>query len=159
MIRPIRGDDEDGVTRLHRSLSPETVYARYFYTFQLSERISHERLGRICHPAPGDETVLVVEKVAPPASDCQIIGVGRLSVSPGSDTGEVAFVVDDICQGQGIGSELLRRLLQIARGKKLRRLRARILPANLMMRRVCSNAGMRLTGALLEAEMAAEIDL
>jgi acetyltransferase len=159
VFRPIGGDDEDAMVGFHRCLSSETVYARYFNVLKLSERITHERMNRICHPALHDETVLVVEIATPFLPARQIIGVGRLSAPPGAPTGEVAFVVGDSYQRQGIGSELLRRILEVARERRLRRVRAHVLNTNVGMRRACVRAGMRLVGDLNDSEMKLEIEL
>jgi acetyltransferase len=75
------------MSRFHRSLSPETVYTRYFNVLKLSERISHDRLDRVCHPAPSDETVLVVEIAETFDLGREIIGVGRLSFLHEMQTG------------------------------------------------------------------------
>ena len=159
LIRPIRGDDEELMACFHRTLSPESVYTRYFNVLKLSERIAHKRLDRVCHPPTREESVLVVERVVPGSSECEIIGVGRLSAPPDTSTGEVAIIVSDAYQRQGIGSRLLRRLRDIAEEKQLSRLRADILSTNAVMLRVCSNAGMHLVGRTDAAEMRAEIDI
>jgi acetyltransferase len=158
-VRPISGEDEEGMARFHRSLSPETVYTRYFNVSKPSVRTAHARLDRVCHPAPSDETVLLVETAFPQASGRQIIGVGRLSVVPGTESAEVAFVVADSFQRQGIGSELLRRLVEVAGRRALRHLRAHLLPGNVAMRELCLRAGMRLAGGHAEREITADMDL
>ncbi len=43
---------------------------------------------------------------------------------------ELGVVVADRCQGAGLGTELVRRLLQIARAEKIRRVEAHILSEN-----------------------------
>ncbi len=159
VIRPICGDDESKMAEFHRTLSPETVFTRYFNVLKLSQRVAHERLNRICHPASPDETVLVVEATEPFPRGCEIVAVARLSVPPGGHTGEVAFVVSDLYQRQGIGTELLRRLLKIAQANNLSLVRAHILRTNIAMQRVCLNLSMHLVDGLTDGEMAAEIDL
>ncbi len=47
---------------------------------------------------------------------------------------EIAVVVSDFKQGKGLGTELLRRLIDVARAEKLERVVANILPENLAMR-------------------------
>jgi len=147
------------MSRFHRSLSPESVYTRYFNVLKLSERIAHDRLDRICHPSPHDETVLIAEIGEPSASSREITGVGRLSVLPGFQTGEIAVVVSDAYQRQGIGTELMCRLFSVARERKLSRLCAHILPINISMQRICLNAGMQFIGSPTDGEVTAEIDL
>jgi acetyltransferase len=51
------------------------------------------------------------------------------------------MLVSDEYQGQGIGKELLRRLIQIARDEKVKHLRATLSPDNASMRKVCEKLG------------------
>jgi len=60
----------------------------------------------------------------------EILGVGRLIKEPGTHDGEVAVIISDAWQNRGLGSELVSRLLQVARDEKLHRLKADILPEN-----------------------------
>src|SRR6516165_2490295 len=48
------------------------------------------------------------------------------------------------CQGKGLGTELLRRLLQVAREEKLSRVTGYVLPENMEMARVCEKLGFKL---------------
>jgi acetyltransferase len=48
LIRPIRPEDEPLMIKFHETLSERTVYFRYFYPMQLSQRIAHERLTHMC---------------------------------------------------------------------------------------------------------------
>ena len=47
------------------------------------------------------------------------------------------------CQNQGLGMELFRRVIQIARDEKLTRVDAEILPDNLAMKKIARNLGFR----------------
>ena len=69
-----------------------------------------------------------------------IIGGGRyVIVRPGQ--AELAFVVIDAYQGQGIGTILMRHLASLARQAGLRELVAEVLPENSAMRRIFSKFG------------------
>jgi RimJ/RimL family protein N-acetyltransferase len=70
----------------------------------------------------------------------KIIGGGRYIVSEPSEA-EVAFVVIDAYQGQGIGTLLTRHLAVIARAAGLRELTADVLPENAPMQKVLRNFG------------------
>jgi acetyltransferase len=106
----------------------------------LSERVAHERLARICFVDYDREMVLVVEH-KPSGAMPQIIAVGRLTKLHGGDTAEFALVVSDGYQGQGLGTELLRRLAQIARTEGINRIIGYILPENSAMQGVCQKLG------------------
>jgi GNAT superfamily N-acetyltransferase len=71
-----------------------------------------------------------------------IVGGGRYIVSePGQ--GEVAFVVIDAYQGQGIGAMLTRHLANLALAAGLNELAADLLPENAAMRTVLGKYGFR----------------
>ena len=61
----------------------------------------------------------------------------------GSNDAEFAAVVSDAYHGQGLGTELLRRLIAIARDERLDRVVADVLPDNTEMQRVFKKLGFR----------------
>ena len=72
-----------------------------------------------------------------------IVGGGRyIVVQPGK--AEVAFVVVDQYQGQGIGAALMRHLAMIARDAGFKELIAEVLADNISMLKVFRKSGLRL---------------
>jgi acetyltransferase len=140
LIRPIRPEDEPKIAELHRKLSERSVRLRYFQALELDQRTAHERLVRVCVNDYDRELALFVEQRAG-QPDSQILAVGRLSRIPGLRTAEFALVVDDEWQRRGLGIELLRRLVQIAKAEKLTSITADILPDNLAMQHICKQLG------------------
>jgi ribosomal protein S18 acetylase RimI-like enzyme len=69
-----------------------------------------------------------------------IVGGGRY-VLVGDGEAELAFLVIDAYQGQGIGRLLMKHLLAIAREKGLRALTAEVLPENAAMLRLFKDSG------------------
>ena len=61
-IRPIRSEDEPPMVQFHETLSERSVYLRYFHMIKLSQRVSHERLTRICFNDYDREIALVAER-------------------------------------------------------------------------------------------------
>jgi acetyltransferase len=147
VIRPIRPEDEPLIVEFHKRLSEQSVYLRYFYPMALDMRIAHERLTRICFIDYDREMVLVAEW-ADPADKRAIIGVGNLIKIHGTNDGEFAAVVADAYQGQGLGTELLRRLIAIGRDERLERVVADVLPENRDMQRVFQKLGFRFKHSL-----------
>ena len=78
---------------------------------------------------------------------------------PGTTEGEVALVVVDTHQGQGLGTELLRRLVQIGRDEGLSRIVAVIAPENREMQAVSSRVGFSVHYDATEQLMKAELRL
>jgi acetyltransferase len=157
-IRPVRPEDEPLFVRFHHTLSEESVYLRYFHPAKLSRRVAHERLARICFIDYDREMALVAELVEPGTLERAIVGVGRLIKLHHSDTAEFAVIVSDAFQRKGIGTELLRRLTQIACDEKLRRLTLQILPENRAMQRSCEKVGAT-TFTRIGSVLQADIDL
>lgn len=142
LIRPIRPEDEPAMVRFHETLSDSTVYLRYFHMENLSTRVAHDRLVRKCFIDYDREMALVATKPAN-GSAGEIIGVGRLTKQTGTDEAEVAVLVSDLYQKHGVGTELLRRLIDIARDEKLRTIEANILPENSGMNALARHFGFR----------------
>jgi acetyltransferase len=71
------------------------------------------------------------------------MAVGRLTRTPGTGEAEVAVLVADPFQHCGLGSELLRRLIQVGRDEKLERITATMLPENMAMRALLARAGFK----------------
>jgi acetyltransferase len=140
LIRSIRSGDTAALARFHATLSEETVRSRYFHYVGLHARIAAARLARICRPDTEVEAVLVAIVFPDDAQREQIVGVGRLEEMI-NRSGEVAFVVSDAWQKQGIGGALMSQLLLLARRKGLINLHAYILPDNVPMQRLCAHAG------------------
>jgi acetyltransferase len=145
LIRPIRPEDEPLLVAFHRTLSEESVYHRYFSQLKLDQRIAHERLTRICFNDYDREIALVVEHQNAKTKETEILGVGRLSKERGLNTAEFAMLVSDAWQKQGLGTELLKRLVQVARDEKLGALTADILADNVAMQVVSKKAGFKVT--------------
>jgi len=158
-IRPIRPEDEPLLIRLHQALSERTVYLRYFQPLKLSQRTAHERLTRICFIDYDREMVLVVEKKKATRHP-EAIAIGRLSKLRGSDNeAELAVLVDDRYQGRGLGTELYRRLIAVARGEKVKRLVCTILAENREMRAICKGLGFRMESDLEDGTVRAELEV
>jgi acetyltransferase len=142
-IRPIRPEDEPTMIHFHEKLSERSVYLRYFQPLKLSQRVAHERLTRICFIDYDREMALVVEKKLE-NGEMDIIAVGRLSKLHGKNEGEIAALVRDEYQGKGIGSELYRRLVAIAKDEKLKEVNSSMLGENREMRAVCTKLGFKI---------------
>ena len=144
-IRPIRPEDEELLVQFHQTLSDQSVYFRYFHMIGLKQRTAHERLSHICHIDYQNEMVLVAEYAALPTGPAGIIGVGRLNKIAGTTEAEFAILISDAYQGLGLGSELLRRLIEFGRSEKVTAIFGDIHPENKIMQIVCRKMGFELT--------------
>lgn len=158
-IRPIRPEDEPLLVKFHQTLSERSVYYRYFGMLQYEQRIAHERLSRICFIDYDCEMALAVERRDPETRQPVILGVGRLSKLHGLSEAEFAITISDQWQNHGIGTQLLKMLVQVGRDEGLQRITATILPDNYDMQRVARKAGFTVRTVMEESECRAELVL
>ncbi|MCC7156448.1 MAG: bifunctional acetate--CoA ligase family protein/GNAT family N-acetyltransferase [Bryobacterales bacterium] len=157
-IRPIAPEDEPDMVKFHESLSERTVYQRYLQTLRLSQRVAHERLTRICFIDYARQMALVATAVNPDSGEEEIIGVGRLQGLREPES-EFAIVLSDRAQGQGLGVELLSRLVAVAKAEGVRVITADILGENIAMQKVCQKLGFKLARELGDPVAQARLEL
>jgi len=141
VIRPISAEDEMLMRGFHTSLSDKTVYMRYLSPMMLSMRITHERLARMTHNDYDREIALVVEGNNEEGEKA-IFGVARLSKLRGTDEeARFTMLISDAYQSQGLGKELLTRIIKIGRDEKIKRIIALMSPENEAMKKLCRRVG------------------
>jgi acetyltransferase len=140
-LRPIRPEDEMAIARFHGTLSEQSVYFRYFSQLKLPQRVAHERLMRICFNDYDREIALVADHRDRKLGQHEILGVGRLTKVNRTNDGEFALLISDEWQQLGLGTHLLKSLINIGRQEKLDHLVGYILPENHYMQKVCAKLG------------------
>jgi acetyltransferase len=157
-IRPIRAEDEPLMIKFHERLSDRSVYLRFFQGVALHQRTTHDRLTRICFIDYDREIALVAERRDPQTQERQIIALGNLTRMHRGNDAEVAVITSDDYHGRGLGSEMLRRLLRVARDERFERIVATTLPENqqmcAMLKRLGFQVSINLDDNLVEAELA-----
>jgi RimJ/RimL family protein N-acetyltransferase len=137
-IRALRPEDRDALRAAVDRTSSQSLYRRFFGAkrhFSEKEVAFFVNVDFVGHVA----LVAVVEEGGHPV----IAAGGRYVVQqPGS--AEVAFVVTDRYQGQGVGAALLRHLAAIARDAGLREFTAEVLPENIPMLKVFEKSGLKM---------------
>ena len=142
-IRPILPEDEPFLAKFHATLSDRTVFMRYLQPIMFTDRVLHERLARICHCDYDREIALVAED-KDANGEQRILGVGRLSKVHGADEARLRVLVGDPFQGMGIGSQLVRKVIEVAKGENLHLLDAVITPDNMVMQHLFQKLGFSL---------------
>jgi acetyltransferase len=126
MIRPISPEDESDLQQFVRDLSPATRHARFMVAMR---ELPDYMLDRFIHPAPGREAVLVATS---PASG--IVGLAQYVADETGEGCEVALVVTDAWQRQGLGTELLGEVASVASKNSIAYFHADVLADNYAMR-------------------------
>src|ERR1700722_3985310 len=102
---------------------------------------------------------LVVELKDDVTGKHRILGDGRIIKLHTKNEAELAILVPYECQKQGLGIELLRRTVQIARDEQLSSVSAEILRDNLTAQRVFKKVGFRLRALRDSSSVSARLDL
>ncbi len=158
-IRLIRPEDEPLMVKFHEALSERSVYLRYFHITKLSQRVAHDRLTRICFLDYDREIALLAERVVPDSGEHEVLAIGRMTKLRDSNSAEIAFLVRDQFQRRGLGSELLRRLVKIARDERLESIVAYVLEENTEMQSLFRKLGFRISPTGDPANLFATLDL
>lgn len=136
-IRALRREDEADMLAAIGKTSAQSLQRRFFVMkrhFSDKERAFFMDVDFKTH-------VALVALAAQDGGDV-IVGGGRYVVfEPGR--AELAFVVIDAWQGRGVGSILMRSLVEIARTARLQELTAEVLPENAAMLKVFEKFGFR----------------
>jgi N-acetylglutamate synthase-like GNAT family acetyltransferase len=118
--------------RFHGQLSPRAITLRYFYP-HLELRV--EEVAHLTEVDGENRVALVVERMG------DLIAVGRYDRLDDPELAEVAFVVVDGYQHQGIATMLLQRLAARARQVGITHLVAEVMGENKAMLSVFHEAG------------------
>ena len=108
-VRPVKPEDAPLFTTLFETLSPTTIYYRFFGTLK---ELNSEMLARFTQIDYDREIALVA--IGEDSETENMLGVARIIGDPDGQTGEFAVLVGDAWQGKGIGSNLLEKCLSIA---------------------------------------------
>ena len=125
MIRPIRPEDAASESAFVNSLSQRARYLRFMYTLK---EITPEMLLRFTQIDYEREMALVA-LVGVGGRETQI-AVARYAGYENRNGCEFAIVVADAWQGKGIATEMLERLIEIARDRRLELMEGLVLKEN-----------------------------
>jgi acyl-CoA synthetase (NDP forming)/GNAT superfamily N-acetyltransferase len=125
-VRPVREEDKEALTSLYARTSPRTRYLRFF-----SAGISIDR--EVERLMPGDDHVALIAEY-----DGLVVGVASYEILNG-DQAELALLVDEDWQGDGIGSLLIEHLSASARRAGISELIGDVLATNVNMLRTSAS--------------------
>ena len=136
LLRPVRIADEPLLKEFFHSLSDQSIYRRFI---SVRTDMPHERLQEFVVIDYTKETVIlaVIEHEEQPI----VIGVGQYGIDESTHTAEVALVVRDDHQNQGVGTELLSYLTYLAKRKGLLGFSAEVLVDNQAMLHLFEQGG------------------
>ncbi|VFU11114.1 GNAT family N-acetyltransferase [Methylocella tundrae] len=137
-VRAVRPDDGPKIHKAFKGLSPDTVYSRFFGH---KSDVSDAELSHITG-VDFDRDVALLVTTGKGEDEMVIGGASYFAIDPAHplNSADLAFTVEEEYQGLGLASDLLRRLIEIARQKGVARLEADVLADNQPMLAVFRHA-------------------
>ncbi len=140
VVRPIRPEDARIEQEFVQNLSSESKYFRFMQTM---EELTPALLARFTQIDYDREMALVVvANEGQPGA--HLLGVARYITNPDRRSCEFALTVADGMQRQGIGRELMRRLMGLARARNIDVMEGEVLSNNTKMLALCTRLGFRI---------------
>lgn len=134
-LRAVRQADHDGLRAFIDGLSRESRY----YRFMTGGRVADEVVKGFVGHRPGQDVALLLTAAAPDGAEA-IVANAEYVVNA-DNVAELAVVVADDWQGQGLGRRLIQRLQQIARASRLQGMRGDVLSENRRMLAIMRDCG------------------
>ncbi|MFO1059171.1 MAG: bifunctional acetate--CoA ligase family protein/GNAT family N-acetyltransferase [Dongiaceae bacterium] len=140
LLRPIRPEDEPALRDLVAAMSPHAVRMRFFAPLK---ELSHGMAARLTQIDYEREMALVLADPGP-AGTAALHGVVRLMADPDGESAEYAIALRDALTGHGIGTMLMRRIIDYARGRGIGEIHGDVLAENRPMLEVARALGFHL---------------
>ena len=137
-IRPIRPEDAELVQQFVRELSEES---RYFRFMNSMHELTETMLVRFTQIDYSKEVAIIA--LTEPESALEL-GIARFTTNPDGESCEFAIVLADKMTGKGLGTKLMRSLIEIAKSKKLKRIEGEVLNSNHNMLKLMQGLGFKL---------------
>ncbi len=133
-IREAGAGDFDAVRDMHRAMSPDNTYLRFF---SMSKAAADMEARRICREPAADHVALLAWLAG------ELIGVASYEGGSRPAAPEIAFAVAEHAHHRGVATLLLEHLVSAARSRGVRTFTAEVLAENAAMLRVFADAGLR----------------
>jgi acetyltransferase len=127
-IRPIRPEDAPLMTELFDSLTARSIYQRFLSPMK---RLSSSMLARFTQIDYDREIALVAFHEERPRE--QMMGISRIIIEHDLKNAEFSVLVGDAWQGKGVGAELLKHSLNIAKERGIDSIWGLVLTENTQM--------------------------
>jgi len=143
LLRPIKKEDTELWLTFVNGLSPHTKYLRFHGT---TPKMGLEEAIRFCTVDYTNTFAFVAEVVKKQRKD--IVAIGRYYRLPNNQSAEVAFVIEDVYHGKGIGTKLMEWLANVAHDNGITSFEADVLAENEQMLTVFRDYGFHVTSDL-----------
>jgi acetyltransferase len=125
-LRPILPEDEPPLRAMVQRMPPEDRRLRFF---QPLKELSHTMAARLTQLDYDREMALIVTGPGV-AGKADIFGVVRMNADPDMEKAEYAIALDRAMTGLGLGPMLMRRIIDHAKGRGIKKLYGEVLREN-----------------------------
>jgi acetyltransferase len=139
LIRPIRPEDAPLMTELFDSLTARSIYQRFLSPMK---RLPSSMLARFTQIDYDREIALVAFREEKPRE--QMMGISRVIIEHNLKNAEFSVLVGDAWQGKGVGAELLKNSLRIARERGIESIWGLVLTENIQMLALARKLGFKM---------------
>jgi acetyltransferase len=154
-IRPIKPEDAPLLVELFDTLSPTSIYYRFFGPLKA---LPHSMLVRFTQVDYDREIDMVaLEKIN--GDKERMIATARVMSDPDGKSAEFAILVGDPWHGKGVGAKLLERCLAIAKERGIETVWGIVLHENTGMRALARKLGFKISRSDEPSELELTIDL
>ena len=136
LIRSIKPEDTLLLQKFWEVLSPKTLYYRFSSS---SKKLTLDLLHWLTEIDYHREIALVA--IEPIGKEKRILGTARLTGSIGDNLAEIAVLVGDPWQGNGVGAKLLSQMILIALEKNIKSIWGLVLRENWTMLKLVRSLG------------------
>ncbi len=152
-VRPINPMDAPQMKNLFYALSQQSVYFRFM---QYLNKMPQKQIQDFVYIDHRNEVSLVA--TLPEAYGEDIIAVGGYYLDPKTNRAEVAFLVEDAWQNKGLGSFLLKHLIEIAKRNGIAGFYGEALQNNQAMQAVLRKSGHKMQSRIADGIFEFQID-
>ncbi|MBF0120409.1 MAG: GNAT family N-acetyltransferase [Desulfobacterales bacterium] len=154
LIRPIRPEDAPLLEELFTSISTSSICYRFFSPLKYMPHAMFARFTQIDY----DKEIIIVA-LSIKGSHEKMLGVARIIPSKDPKSGEFAVLISDVLQGKGIGAELLKQSVRIAKDHGIEKIKGTILTENVNMIELARKLGFDVIKSSYENEYELNITL
>ncbi len=152
-FRPLKPSDEEAMRRLFYRFSDQSVYYRYFSPIKT---MPHRKMQEYVNV---DYTrIMPIVGLVGELGKEKLVAEGRYARKKDDPTkADIAFIVDELCQGRGVATFLLKLLAQLAKDRGIKIFTADVLASNKAMMKVlercCRDMKAKVSSGVYELEM------
>jgi len=152
-VRSIQLTDEPKMKNLIYALSQQTMYSRFMRHMKFIPQKDIQNFVFMDH-----RTEVGLVATLPEADGEDIVAVGRYYLDPKTNRAEVAFTTRDDWQGRGVGTQMMTKLMKVAKRNGIQGFTAEVLAENRAMQRVFEKSGCKIKSHMNEGIYSYQMD-